>query len=100
MIRRPPRSTLFPYTTLFRPIREYALGSVTPSSTTQTEEEISLPDVGEQELPPPGARKGLRGRAWGDPAPKLTPAEALLPHLHGARKVVPFQRVRKKAASR
>src|SRR2546426_6636413 len=60
MIRRPPRSTLFPYTTLFRSIREYALGSVTPSSTTQTEEEISLPDVGEQELPPPGARKGDR----------------------------------------
>src|SRR2546430_9252850 len=27
MIRRPPRSTLFPYTTLFRSIREFALGA-------------------------------------------------------------------------
>src|SRR5260370_3238539 len=26
MIRRPPRSTLFPYTTLFRSLREAALG--------------------------------------------------------------------------
>src|SRR5438876_2596509 len=29
MIRRPPRSTLFPYTTLFRSIRPFAFSSVT-----------------------------------------------------------------------
>src|SRR5260221_3569148 len=28
MIRRPPRSTLFPYTTLFRSLRSYARGDV------------------------------------------------------------------------
>src|SRR5438093_4534682 len=30
MIRRPPRSTLFPYTTLFRSIRKRFLGSPVP----------------------------------------------------------------------
>src|SRR5256886_2850494 len=31
MIRRPPRSTLFPYTTLFRsPVRAFAVGAVEP----------------------------------------------------------------------
>src|SRR3712207_7770593 len=29
MIRRPPRSTLFPYTTLFRSLRELKIGNVT-----------------------------------------------------------------------
>src|SRR3712207_7755457 len=28
MIRRPPRSTLFPYTTLFRSLRSIALGAI------------------------------------------------------------------------
>src|SRR3989442_4818722 len=32
MIRRPPRSTLFPYTTLFRSLRVYALDGLKPSS--------------------------------------------------------------------
>src|SRR2546430_7410511 len=30
MIRRPPRSTLFPYTTLFRSLEESTIASVTP----------------------------------------------------------------------
>src|SRR3712207_8305392 len=30
MIRRPPRSTLFPYTTLFRSLQEYFAALVTP----------------------------------------------------------------------
>src|SRR5438105_5176564 len=30
MIRRPPRSTLFPYTTLFRSAGGYPMGTVTP----------------------------------------------------------------------
>src|SRR5258708_14201840 len=33
MIRRPPRSTLFPYTTLFRSVRAAAVGSVLPQET-------------------------------------------------------------------
>src|SRR2546426_1288869 len=31
MIRRPPRSTLFPYTTLFRSLREFAPGRGDPA---------------------------------------------------------------------
>src|SRR3712207_7205602 len=30
MIRRPPRSTLFPYTTLFRSMKRFACGDVIP----------------------------------------------------------------------
>src|SRR3712207_9524579 len=36
MIRRPPRSTLFPYTTLFRSQTDVATGTVTVSSGTPT----------------------------------------------------------------
>src|SRR2546426_5547208 len=48
MIRRPPRSTLFPYTTLFRSLREHPIrdvrnrafdGSVTAPSLEQRSEE-------------------------------------------------------------
>src|SRR2546429_6522276 len=35
MIRRPPRSTLFPYTTLFRSISWYAMGPVGFEPTTK-----------------------------------------------------------------
>src|SRR5258707_4688555 len=34
MIRRPPRSTLFPYTTLFRSVRKQASASFSTSSTS------------------------------------------------------------------
>src|SRR3712207_9196540 len=33
MIRRPPRSTLFPYTTLFRSFAAHQIGRVTPEGT-------------------------------------------------------------------
>src|SRR3712207_7521505 len=33
MIRRPPRSTLFPYTTLFRSVTGLAVGPVAPAQT-------------------------------------------------------------------
>src|SRR3712207_7898574 len=49
MIRRPPRSTLFPYTTLFR----------------------SLRDRGAPRRGRPAARRGLRGRGRGLPAQVL-----------------------------
>src|SRR2546425_4715437 len=35
MIRRPPRSTLFPYTTLFRSPGDVLVGKVTPKGETQ-----------------------------------------------------------------
>src|SRR5260370_29939663 len=46
MIRRPPRSTLFPYTTLFRSINRQLVGIVGPNSQTaglwvETEHELS-----------------------------------------------------------
>src|SRR5256885_12728998 len=34
MIRRPPRSTLFPYTTLFRSCREPAPGPISPQASS------------------------------------------------------------------
>src|SRR5690348_17990044 len=43
MIRRPPRSTLFPYTTLFRSLIEYA--SSEPSSLTDTAETAAVPSA-------------------------------------------------------
>src|SRR2546430_13641933 len=40
MIRRPPRSTLFPYTTLFRSDREFALSTAVELDETLGEEVI------------------------------------------------------------
>src|SRR3712207_7675745 len=37
MIRRPPRSTLFPYTTLFRSIASISTAGVDPSSVTHVD---------------------------------------------------------------
>src|SRR5256885_13139163 len=45
MIRRPPRSTLFPYPTLFRSLRTHVLGR--PQRD---------PDLGHRTRPAPGAR--------------------------------------------
>src|SRR2546426_3308417 len=46
MIRRPPRSTLFPYTTLFRSLR--ASGIVAPLYLTQNDGTVMLAEVAEQ----------------------------------------------------
>src|SRR2546429_3919799 len=40
MIRRPPRSTLFPYTTLFRSGRTFKLGAFNPAAYVMWEPEI------------------------------------------------------------
>src|SRR2546425_5193436 len=56
MIRRPPRSTLFPYTTLFRSVRKRIHQHAD------------------------GRRRALVGR---DPAPRRLAAEPLAPHEHG-----------------
>src|SRR3712207_8802580 len=47
MIRRPPRSTLFPYTTLFRsigPTGELARASTTSADTTRTTSPLTSPE--------------------------------------------------------
>src|SRR2546429_7337158 len=49
MIRRPPRSTLFPYTTLFRSFTNLAIagvGSLSGDSPVTPNMNISLPGVG------------------------------------------------------
>src|SRR3712207_7529943 len=38
MIRRPPRSTLFPYTTLFRSQRQHLLRSALPDARAQSDD--------------------------------------------------------------
>src|SRR3989442_6410118 len=53
MIRRPPRSTLFPYTTLFRSLKQYdqaGLRGQLPLYSVYTVDEISLPAVKEAAL--------------------------------------------------
>src|SRR5258705_13654089 len=58
MIRRPPRSTLFPYTTLFRSLRSFFGGLLTTCGLTQ----VGQPCVdGDEQL-------GLHGRIGNTPA--------------------------------
>src|SRR2546426_2381971 len=45
MIRRPPRSTLFPYTTLFRSVRELGAAEVIDYTTTRFEDVVRDVDV-------------------------------------------------------
>src|SRR5690242_21067880 len=45
MIRRPPRSTLFPYTTLFRSLAFTGDGAVALDSTSRYEVIADVPDV-------------------------------------------------------
>src|SRR3712207_7481688 len=52
MIRRPPRSTLFPYTTLFRSSRRRG-----PSSTTPARSERGVDDRSEDERAPGHPRR-------------------------------------------
>src|SRR3712207_7438374 len=58
MIRRPPRSTLFPYTTLFRSLRRRDLANVGP-----------LGEVPRRHVPPP-VRRGTDARAEADELPR------------------------------
>src|SRR3712207_8612797 len=70
MIRRPPRSTLFPYTTLFRSSVEVlqerfesrllALSKTHNLLTNENWEHASLRELLEQELAPFGDRKSTR----------------------------------------
>src|SRR2546430_12463170 len=59
MIRRPPRSTLFPYTTLFRSQLVRQLGAQEPRHTGQPLERLSLLRIGPHDAhPDPGERHG------------------------------------------
>src|SRR2546430_4369563 len=56
MIRRPPRSTLFPYTTLFRSLREIATGKVRFDRSVRA----ALEGKFDTEKVPQGDRKSTR----------------------------------------
>src|SRR5258706_10284569 len=58
MIRRPPRSTLFPYTTLFRSVRAFFL-SRRASSIVAMRSRISVLIIGEERVP---ANPGIKAR--------------------------------------
>src|SRR3712207_8528544 len=68
MIRRPPRSTLFPYTTLFRSDR-------LPEFSSREVEHDLEPDVRAGRLSPLGAEPRLRGRYRGDRQPAVARSE-------------------------
>src|SRR3989449_11236483 len=56
MIRRPPRSTLFPYTTLFRSLKSH-LGEIGKGSASVTVPDYSDPALPEIVLPPHPAKR-------------------------------------------
>src|SRR3712207_8076273 len=54
MIRRPPRSTLFPYTTLFRSRSPISLSASPPATRRRTSTSRGVsPDVVRRAVPPP-----------------------------------------------
>src|SRR3712207_7796992 len=64
MIRRPPRSTLFPYTTLFRSFRDLPDGPVRGAGAGQRRQVEGRPRRPRRDLQHPGAQR-KRGQARG-----------------------------------
>src|SRR3712207_428740 len=67
MIRRPPRSTLFPYTTLFRSVLAYYQITIPEPGTNQPKRavapwEIELPFMSDPSQDDPNGRQGLVDR--------------------------------------
>src|SRR3712207_8113580 len=82
MIRRPPRSTLFPYTTLFRSFGP-DLAQVKGQESAKRALEIAA--AGGHNLlmtGPPGAGKSLLAACLPGILPELTPSEALRSEEH------------------
>src|SRR5436190_24126628 len=81
MIRRPPRSTLFPYTTLFRSKRRFVLSPLAMRTRSTAPELLDL------ETPPPEERARIAGylafvNKW------LGGTAAIAHHLRGVREPV------------
>src|SRR3712207_7687820 len=62
MIRRPPRSTLFPYTTLFRSAAHHGVGLVPRGRREVAQEERRHPADQDQRHPDRGVRREHPGR--------------------------------------
>src|SRR5688572_31484303 len=77
MIRRPPRSTLFPYTTLFRSYQGQFLGSPVPGKELQGEPELRAED-GEREPKMRGQAQVRDARIVDQAALHHVPAERAL----------------------
>src|SRR3712207_9535866 len=60
MIRRPPRSTLFPYTTLFRSVDEAADGAELLRAAREHAPDVVITDI---RMPPTHTDEGLRAAA-------------------------------------
>src|SRR5690242_21624719 len=63
MIRRPPRSTLFPYTTLFRSVADAVGGPLGPAQPEADDERRQPPDGGDDDRPGVGLASGGEGRS-------------------------------------
>src|SRR5256885_4117950 len=66
MIRRPPRSTLFPYTTLFRSLYHLASGRVLADLTAEVEETTDFDRLGKRADRRREFGRGNCGLAHGD----------------------------------
>src|SRR3712207_7103703 len=51
MVRRPPRSTLFPYTTLFRSLVTTEAPAASPTLRRSTRRAVSFPFIGTSRIP-------------------------------------------------
>src|SRR5260221_2268097 len=60
MIRRPPRSTLFPYTTLFRSLRRSRVTHASPAGTAGIAGPARSPEAGGPGRDDPADRKSTR----------------------------------------
>src|SRR3712207_7658604 len=114
MIRRPPRSTLFPYTTLFRSLRLGRAGGADQPAGAGEAARYKLPR--EEALPLVGARQSERVRALGGeveagiegrvadkhdgPAPERGGAGKRLPHQFRADPEALQRRIDRKSTRR
>src|SRR5260370_19509681 len=89
MIRRPPRSTLFPYTTLFRSIQQGTLRGIATTALDRDPTLPALPTVAETALPGYDVRLWLGllapAGAPGDVVAKLSAACARRPDRESTR---------------
>src|SRR2546426_6017066 len=72
MIRRPPRSTLFPYTTLFRSLPRHSGGRTCPAQSRSPEPSPRAPS---SQPPPPGKPRRAIHRALQVPVTALGRSE-------------------------